>query len=143
MCICFDSEELLGIKTTFSLIIFKLSSIRFLPVQDLTGWCWFQSHSGFYDFGSCESALKNETKFVDSTFSTWLEEALERRNKYLASLFASSKHAADSVDYASVSCKIKPCIFGISALFRWHQALLCTLGNIHVSMVETSLEKPL
>lgn len=43
----------------------------------------------------------------------------------------SPKHAADSVERASVSCKTKPHIFSKSALFWWHQALLCTLGNIH------------
>lgn len=142
ICLCFNSEELLGIRVTFSLIIFKLSSVRFAPVQDFTGWCWLQSHSGFfYDFGSCESALKTKTKLVDSSFSTWLEEALERSSKYVVSLFVSPKHAADSIEHASVSCKTKPRIFGKSALFWWHQALLCALGNIHVSMVGTSLEK--
>lgn len=140
ICLCFNFEELLRSKVTFSLIIFKLSIIRLVPVQDLTGWCWLQSHSGFlYDFGSVESALK--TKLVDSSFSTCLEEALERSSKYLVSLFVSPKHAADSTERASVSSKTQPCICGKSALFWWHQALLCALGNIHVSMVGTSLEK--
>lgn len=131
MCICFNSEELLGIKATFSLIIFKLSSIRFLPVQDLTGWCWLQSHSAFfYDFGSCESTLKNKTKLMDSSFSTWLEEALER-SKYLACLHHQSM--LQMLWNVPLSCKTKPCIFGKSALFWWHQALLCTSGKIFMS----------
>lgn len=141
MCICFNSEELLRIKAIFWLIIFKLSSIRFVPVQDLTGWCWLQSYSGFfYDFGSCESGLKNKTKFVDISFSTWLEEALERRSKYLASLFASPKYAADSMECTSVVVlqNQTPHLWQISIVLVAPGSPL-HLSNIHVFMVGTNL----
>lgn len=59
----------------------------------------------------------SKTKLLDSSFFTWLDEALERSSKYLASLFASPKDAADSMECTFVSCKSKPCNVGKSALF--------------------------